>query len=104
MFGNIVTKRTTKNPSSTVNITGLFFARYLGSSFLSESSITLELIADTNAAFMVVIVVIVIVYCLSLLFDFDAFIFLLSYLLNLLNGKWPQNQRMERKSTRLVGR
>ena len=75
IFGNIAAKRTTKNPSSTVNITGLFFARYLGSSFLIESSITLVLIADT--ILLVRLLLLPLLLFPSLLFDFDIFIFLL---------------------------
>ncbi len=38
MLGNSEINNTRKNPSSTVNITGLFFARYWGLSFFTEST------------------------------------------------------------------
>ena len=46
--GNKDIKKTTMNPSSTVNITGLFLTRYRGSSFSIESSIILEFIIDVR--------------------------------------------------------
>ena len=48
LLGSKPIVRTTINPTSTVNITGLFFAKYRGSSLVSESIITL-LFKEFNA-------------------------------------------------------
>src|SRR6476619_4191186 len=83
ILGNKNMKKTTKKPTSTVNITGLFFTRYRGSSFNIESKITFVSIEENKLPFLLSLLLLFLFFVrtffILLLLNLDKFIYFFTF-------------------------